>query len=346
MEDDCFEKYRLSTETIEKLKDIRETLRDDAQSSNRVWRELFHVEHDSDDTSPIQDVSMDIVEESSQKSSLPGNDAELSSTPFYFTQAKPQETPLSPLAESTRSVSDIVKSLSGKLETRCLDVEDIKELTDANAVEIVENLGKKLSPKGVYNLCCSVCDMETVLGAYYARIVCSNLLFQKIVQLEKNSNRIETSIVTKIAEKFPDDVKEFLLVPLLNTNLNNVKVISTLIKNYPPSIKKELISDFVEKVKELKPWHMTVLQCLINNKLHNEVNTGILALLADKALSYADDKTYSQCILSFLKTQSPFTDDQRNMLHEIIIVHKTVFKKPMKNIFDQMFRHRDLWHVS
>ncbi|XP_015112234.1 uncharacterized protein LOC107037918 [Diachasma alloeum] len=348
MEDDYFGKYTLSSDTIEKLKGIRETLQESAGSSNSAWRTLFHVEDDTDHfANPIEDVPMEIDNESSPKSQVPDDDGELPSTQFYFTQTKPRENNRSPSTRSTtKSISDIVKSLSETLEARCLDAEDMNGLTDANAVEIVENLSKRLSSKGAYNLCCSVCDMETGLGTYYARIVCSNLLFQKILQLEKNSNRIETSTITRMVEKFPDDVKEFLVVPLLNTNLKNTKVVLTLIKNYPPSIKKELISDFVEKVKELQPWHLTVLQCLINTQLDEDVKSGVLALLVDKALAYAEDKSYSQCILSFLKTQSPFTDDQRNMLHEMIIVHKTVFRKPMKNMFSKMFLHRDLWHMS
>uniref|UniRef100_A0A0C9R4N7 GA25285 protein n=1 Tax=Fopius arisanus TaxID=64838 RepID=A0A0C9R4N7_9HYME len=167
-----------------------------------------------------------------------------------------------------------------------------------------------------------------------------------MLQLEKNSNRVDLSTITKMAEKFPDDVRKCLVVPLFNANLKNTKIILMLIKSYAPSAKKELISDFLEAVDELQPWHVTVLQSLLDIQLDEDTMTRILSLLVDKALAYADDKNYSQCILSLLKTQSPFTDNQRNMLHEMIITHKTVFKKPMKNLFDKMFRHRDMWHIS
>ncbi|XP_011314588.1 uncharacterized protein [Fopius arisanus] len=349
MEDDFFGRYKLSNETIEKVKGVREALQGSPGSSDNKWKTLFQVEDETDiSRNPMKDDPIEIGSKSSQRFEEPDNDdVELPSTQFYFTQTKLEENNCSPSTKfTTRSPSDIIKSLLEILEARCLDAEDMNDLTDANAIEIVENLAKRLSSRGSYNFCCSICDMETGLGTYYARIMCSKLLFQKMLQLEKNSNRVDLSTITKMAEKFPDDVRKCLVVPLFNANLKNTKIILMLIKSYAPSAKKELISDFLEAVDELQPWHVTVLQSLIDIQLDEDTMTRILSLLVDKALAYADDKNYSQCILSLLKTQSPFTDNQRNMLHEMIITHKTVFKKPMKNLFDKMFRHRDMWHIS
>lgn len=75
-------------------------------------------------------------------------------------------------------ISRIVESLEHK--NGFLDCSHVKNLSDADVTLIIKKLSKELSLTGVDNLCKSVCDMNEIQATYWIKVVCSNLLLQKV----------------------------------------------------------------------------------------------------------------------------------------------------------------------
>lgn len=79
-------------------------------------------------------------------------------------------------------------------------------------------------------------------------------------------------------------------------------------------------------VRELKAWHIPILSYLLVNKMDNSLKGRLIKILSEKATNFATDPTYSLLIISFIRINSPFTDEQKSMLAEISAVNKSKHK--------------------
>lgn len=62
----------------------------------------------------------------------------------------------------------------------------------------------------------------------------------------------------------------------------------------------------------------------------------IIKLFLGKALYYSKDKNFGKLVLSFLKINTTLSEEQKNMMAEIVAVNETLFKKPIENILKNM----------
>lgn len=105
----------------------------------------------------------------------------LQSTQFYFTQAER-------IAEPERSVAalpqrcDILECACENLEryNGRLDFAQLESLSDEDLVSLVDEMRKKLSPNGIYNLCQSMSDMTIEQKLKYLNTFCTHLLLPKV----------------------------------------------------------------------------------------------------------------------------------------------------------------------
>lgn len=111
----------------------------------------------------------------------PCNQSLLESTQFYFTQVER-------IAEPTRSAAalpqrcDILECVCENLERNNgkLDLAQLEGLSDEDLVPLVNEMGRKLSPKGIYNLCQSMSDMTVEQKMKYLDTICTHLLLPKV----------------------------------------------------------------------------------------------------------------------------------------------------------------------
>lgn len=146
-----------------------------------------------------------------------------------------------------------------------LDYTHVVNFCDADVMIIVDTLSKDLSLTGIDNLCKSLCDMEEAQAIYWIKTICSNLLLQKvkivlivhliilmilfffllkIIDLDTTSkdSRIYSTIIGKIFTKYPDDVQNLIIAPMLNIDLKNTGVIEGVTKFYSQQQRSNLIS--------------------------------------------------------------------------------------------------------
>lgn len=97
-----------------------------------------------------------------------------------------------------------------------------------------------------------------------------------------------------------------------------------------------LCREFLANVKELKSWHISVLQNLLSVRLDHNMIDKITKLLSGKALYYSKDKTFGKLILSFLKMNIVLSQEQKNLMVEVTAVNETLFRKPLENILKNM----------
>lgn len=62
----------------------------------------------------------------------------------------------------------------------------------------------------------------------------------------------------------------------------------------------------------------------------------MIKLFSGKALCYSKDKNFGKLILSFLKTNTTLSEEQKNLMFEIAAINETLFKKAIENILRNM----------
>lgn len=95
-------------------------------------------------------------------------------------------------------------------------------------------------------------------------------------------------------------------------------------------------SEFSTTVKDLKQWHIPVLQDMIADNVGDNIKEKILNLLWNKSYDFSKDKNYGKLVLSLLKSNPPTNDKQKHLFEEIAAVHNTLFKKLMNKILESV----------
>lgn len=108
------------------------------------------------------------------------------STQFYFTQVERIVQPIVTAEESATAPLqkyDILESLCEGLEKNNgkFDFAQLKNLPDEDIVPLVDELSKKLSSKGIYNVCQSMNDMTIEEKMKYLNTLCTHLLLPKVI---------------------------------------------------------------------------------------------------------------------------------------------------------------------
>lgn len=62
----------------------------------------------------------------------------------------------------------------------------------------------------------------------------------------------------------------------------------------------------------------------------------IIKLFSGKALYCSKDKNFGKLVLSFLKINTTLSEEQKNVMAEVVAVNETLFKKPIENILRNM----------
>ncbi|KAK0181595.1 hypothetical protein PV327_003867 [Microctonus hyperodae] len=341
-----FEEYSLSNDSIVKLKINNELLlKQNLQLPEPAWSTLFKIENE--ETSIINDendVVIDINENNNSQNSMPKEDEKIISSQFVSTQIEPKKKhiviPQVIHQEHGSELMNIVDSIYEQLEDSngILSSDDFKNLKQVDIDEIMERLSQQLSINGIYNLCNSLCNLEIDITMEFVKAICSKILLQRIIDLEKSQQaaNVIPKIIDKMTKKFPEDIYRWIFIPMINADIKDTTVISTIIKFFMGQRKLLLINDFLITAKELKLWHTTILTLIIDIKINDKTKDRLLALLVEKASVFSNDKNYSKFILSFIKTNSPFSESQLRILDEIIAVNITIFKTPMKITLQNM----------
>ena len=103
---------------------------------------------------------------------------------------------------------------------------------------------------------------------------------------------------------------------------------------------------FLTTIHELKEWHVDILSQLINVKIPEDgMKNRLLDILFEKASVYSGNKNYSKFIISFIKLNSPFTEDEKNLLGQLVAENKTMFRNVMNNLIEKMYVHNKLWYI-
>ncbi|XP_012222075.1 uncharacterized protein [Linepithema humile] len=337
-----FEKYTLSEEATTKLESLREALKNDIAQANPLWKviageneETISSESEESDDNNNDD---DDDEPNISESQAMCNQSMLQvSTQFYFTQSERT------IIESEKSVGilpqkcDILESACESLERNNgrLDFAQLDNLSNEDLIPLMDEMAKKLSLKGIYNLCQSMDDMTIEQRMKYLNILYTYLLLPKIIELEEPS-RLLSSAIAECVKKFPDEVQQFIFVPILNTELKDVTLITTIINTYDLQKRTVLLEQFLAYVEELKTWHISILQNFLSVKLNHNMIDKIIKLFSAKALYYSKDKNFGKLILSLLKMNTTLTEEQKNLMAEIATVNETLFKKLIENILRNM----------
>lgn len=106
----------------------------------------------------------------------------LQSTQFYFTQTERIIEPKRSAAALPQRC-DILECACENLERNNgkLDLVQLESLSDEDLIPLVDEMKKKLSPKGIYNLCQSMSDMNVEQKIKYLDTFCTHLLLPKVL---------------------------------------------------------------------------------------------------------------------------------------------------------------------
>ncbi|KAK0178239.1 hypothetical protein PV328_002211 [Microctonus aethiopoides] len=334
-----FEEYSLSNDSMTKLKTNNELLKQNVQLPEAAWSTLFKIENE--ERSIIKDendTSIDVNDNNDSQNPVPEDDEKIISSQFISTQIEPKKKhlviPQVIHQEHGSELINIVDSIYEQLEDSngILNSDDFQNLKHVDIDEIMERLSQQLSINGIYNLCNSLCNLEIDITMEFVKTICSKILLQRIIELEKSQQaaNIIPKIIDKMTEKFPEDIYRWIFIPMINADIKDTTVILTIVKFFMGQRKLLLINDFLITAKELKLWHTAILTLIIDIKIDDKTKDRLLTLLVDKASIFSNDKNYSKFILSFIKSNSPFSESQLRMLDEIIAVNTTIFKTPMK----------------
>ncbi|XP_012164097.1 uncharacterized protein LOC105665748 isoform X1 [Bombus terrestris] len=318
--------YVLSQYTMEKLIVIKEKLKQDIIQADPLWQIVTRKKG-------VTDID---VEEALNESNNDCNDIlsntsdQFSSTQFYFTQLdklcdKNIKQECVPKLDITEYLFEELECANGKL-----DLNQLENLTDAEFQEIVCDLQKKLTMLGTYNLCCSLNNMTLEQRVKYAETFYTHLLLPKIIAL-KEPSRLLLSALIESTQKFPDDIQKFIFIPLLNLDLTDTTIIDAIVNTFEPERRIVLITEYLSHVKELKSWHLSFLRTLINTKTDITTNDKLIQLLFEKTVDFAKDKNFGKLVLSLIKSNIKFSDEQKQSLWEIANTNQTLYKKPIQN---------------
>ncbi|XP_072755231.1 uncharacterized protein [Anoplolepis gracilipes] len=328
-----FQKYTLSEETTARLESIRKMMEDNIAQANPMWKVI--AGEDEEEIGSESENSDNDEEPNQNESQI--HDQLMASTQFYFTQAERT------FIEPEKSVAvlpqrcDILESVCESLERNNgrLDFAQLENLSNEDLIPVVDEITGKLSPKGIYNLCASMNNMTIEQRIKYLNILCTHLLLPKIIELEEPSRLLSSAIVECI-KNFPDEIQQFIFVPLLNAELKDTMLITTIVHTFDLQKKIVLLEEFLTHVKELKSWHISILQNFLSLRLDRNMINKIIKLLSGKAFYYSKDKTFGKLVLSFLKMNTALSQEQKNLMAEVIAVNETLFRKPMENILKNM----------
>lgn len=327
-----FEKYTISERTMARLVSIKKALKDNIAQANPMWK-LIAGQNEEETRSESED---------SDEKDEPMNNSESQtrldqsvlppSTQFYFTQAER-------IPEPTRAAIalpqrwDILECTCENLERNNgkIDFTQLENLPEEDLVALVNEMAGKLSSKGIYNLCQSMNDMTIEQRLKYLNIFCTHLLLPKIIELEEPS-RLLSSAIAECTKVFPDEVQRLIFIPILNTELKDVTLVTTIVNTFDQRKKTILLEEFLAHVKELKPWHVSILQNFLSVKLDRNMIDKVIKLFSEKALYYSKDKNFGKLVLSFLKINTALSEEQKIIMTEVAAVNETLFKKPIENI--------------
>ncbi|XP_012150020.1 uncharacterized protein LOC105663731 isoform X2 [Megachile rotundata] len=342
--------YILSQYTMERLDVIKEKLREDTSKSDPLWQIIIGKETDEekeegeggqeeeeeDDVFKEENVAEEeVLNERNVNNTLSKPYNEFTSTQFYFTQV--DKSCEKENKQERIKKFDILECLFEGLEgpNGKLDLSQLDSLTDEELLEIVCELEKKLSMLGTYNLCCSLNNMTLEQQIKYATIFHKHLLLPKIIALDKPS-RLLVSVISEQVKKFPNDIEKLIFIPLLNVDLKDTTIVNAIINAFEPERNISLIREYLAHVKELKAWHLSILHSLISTKTDITTNDKLIQLLSEKAFDFAKNKDFGKLILSFIKINANFSDQQKHLLREIANINQTLFKNPIQNMLNSM----------
>lgn len=306
-QENALKNYVLSQYTMDKLESIREALKDDISKADPSWKIISEEKEEA-----MEDDSLDESNNDCNDDAVDVSD-QFTSTQFYFSQTakhfdKQERVQRSSNSDITECLLEGLECSNGKL-----DLSQLENLTETEFMEIVCNLEKRLSIQGTYNLCCSLNNISIVHRIKYASTLYSHLLLPKIISLEEPS-RLLSSILAECALKCPEDIQNFIFLPLINVDLRDTTVIDAIIN-------------------AMEPQRHTIL---ISSKTDTSINDKLVQLLSDKAIEYANDKNFGKLVLSFVKRNNEFSNEKKHLLWEISNVNETFFKKPIQNVLKNM----------
>ncbi|XP_031825431.1 uncharacterized protein LOC116423873 isoform X2 [Nomia melanderi] len=263
------------------------------------------------------------------------------STQFYFTQFDNNID--DKMKQTSVQKCDIVECLLEGLErpNGKLDINLLENINDEELVELVCDLEKKLNITGTYNLCCSLNNMSLEEGMKYVSIFYTYLLLPKIIALEEPSRMLISAIVESV-KKFPNDVQNSIFIPLLNANLKDATITTAIVNAFESERNHVLIEEYLSHTKELKLWHLPILQSLISVKMDPDTKEKFVHLLSKKALEFSKEKNFGKLVLSFIKVNVNFSEQQKLLLWEIGDINQTFFKKPMQNMLKGIMKNSNI----
>lgn len=95
-------------------------------------------------------------------------------TQYAFTQADRSISSIDSFT-SIETLTDFIYEALERAKGK-FDVNLLKDINDSEISIIVTDLGKKLSHKGIYNMCHSICAMQIELSERFIGFVCKDLL--------------------------------------------------------------------------------------------------------------------------------------------------------------------------
>lgn len=325
-----FGEYTISDRALAKLAFIKDALKEDIAKADSRWakigkKKVQESSSDSDDSdaTEVEEVPTDIYNE------------QLPSTQFYFTQAE-RSNNKEDVKQASLEICDIIEVLYEGLEHNAqIDFTHLESISNNELVQVFIDLGKKLSIKGTCNLCFSVKEKNPEEGIKYIGFICTHVLLPKIIELEESS-RLISSAIGECMEKFPDEVIKFIFIPVLNVDLKDVSIINVIIDALQSSKRSVLTLEYVTNAKELKEWHIPMLEVLLSVKIEPSIYDRLLKLLSEKAVFFSTNKKFGKLILSFLKANPITSEEQKSLLWEIVEVNETLFKKLIENMLRKM----------
>ncbi|KAK2581626.1 hypothetical protein KPH14_002128 [Odynerus spinipes] len=320
-----FGNYAMSERGLMKLESIKDLLKEDICKADSRWMSIGKKKTKESSSDSEESNAMEVEETSCM------HDEQLPSTQFFFTQIERSHNE-EDLKQESLQICDIIEVLYEGLERNGkLDFVHIENLSNNELVQVFTDLGEKLSVEGTYNLCSSITDKDSEEGTKYMGFICTHVLLPKIIELEESSRSI-SSAVAECVEKFPDEVLKFIFIPVLNVDLKDASIINVIIDTLEPSKRSIPILEYVENAKELKEWHIPILETLLSVKVEPNIYDRLLSLLSEKAGFFSTNKKFGKLLLSFLKANSITSEEQKNLLWKIVEVNETFFKKLIENI--------------
>nr|XP_033328242.1 uncharacterized protein LOC117221407 [Megalopta genalis]XP_033328243.1 uncharacterized protein LOC117221407 [Megalopta genalis] len=315
--------YVLSQYIVEEVESVKEELSKNVHQTDPLWAIVAGKEKSE---VHIEEITTDDEDDDNDLSKT-ADSTQFPSTQFYFTQFG------NDFERDIIQKCDIVEYLLENLERPIgkLDVNLLENLQDEEFVEVVCDLEKKLSTTGTYNVCHSLNNMSIEERMKYASVFYTYLLLPKIIFMEEPSRLLLSAIIESV-QKFPDDIQKLIFIPLLNVDLKDTTIVNIITHTFEHGRSLVLIMEYLSHVKELKLWHLPVLDNLISVKLDDVTKDKFIQLLSEKALDFSREKNFGKLLLLFIKVNLNFSDQQKFLMQEIANINQTFFKKPIQNL--------------